>query len=206
MKSVSSWLVSSLPLRIWSGDQELQLWLWKRCKNNSCNFIKSLQFQVSIFGALTILSRHITTKTSSQVKGWDADVGWIEESKTPKKDRKSSQAWRNGRRQRQVRESCSSDCIRGSSNLIELFVVLTHLEIFDNAVFCSSTPRATLNSQGATLPSVQKSKCQSHGPMTIAIKSFSYQFLYYGHHYFMSLVHRSKNSGQLRPRRRPMVT
>ena len=111
-----SWLDSSLPLRIWSEDQEHQLWLWKRCKNNSCNFIKSLQFQVSIFGALTILRAHITTKTSSQVKGWDADVGWIEESKTPKKDRKSSQAWRNGRRQRQVRESCSSNFIGCSSN------------------------------------------------------------------------------------------
>ena len=200
-----SWLVSSLPLRIWSGDQELQLWLWKRSIDNSGKLINSQYFQVYVFGALTILSGHITTKTSSQVKGWDADVGWIEESKTPKKDRKSSQAWRNGRRQRQVREFCSSNFIRGSSNwTLWCFNTPWHLLIMH--CFFSSTPRATLNSQGATLPSVQKSKCQSHGPMTIAIKSFSYQFLYYGPHYFMSLVHRSKNSGQLRPRRRPMVT
>ena len=39
-----------------------------------------------------------------KVKGWDADLGWID-SKIPKKGRKSSQAWRNGRRQRQVKNS-----------------------------------------------------------------------------------------------------
>ena len=37
-----------------------------------------------------------------KVKGWDADLGWID-SKIPKKGRKSSQAWRNGRRQSQVK-------------------------------------------------------------------------------------------------------
>merc|ERR1712032_1766057 len=35
-----------------------------------------------------------------QVKGWDTDLGWID-SKIPKKERKSTQAWKNGRRQRQ---------------------------------------------------------------------------------------------------------
>ena len=39
-----------------------------------------------------------------KVKCWDADLGWID-SKIPKKGRKSSQAWRNGRRQRQVKNS-----------------------------------------------------------------------------------------------------
>lgn len=41
------------------------------------------------------------TLAVKKVKGWDADLGWID-SKTPKKERKSSQAWRNGRRQRQL--------------------------------------------------------------------------------------------------------
>jgi len=41
------------------------------------------------------------TVAVKKVKGWDADLGWID-SKIPKKERKSSQAWRNGRRQRQL--------------------------------------------------------------------------------------------------------
>jgi len=41
------------------------------------------------------------TVAVKKVKGWDADLCWID-SKIPKKERKSSQAWRNGRRQRQL--------------------------------------------------------------------------------------------------------
>lgn len=41
------------------------------------------------------------TVAVKKVKDWDADLGWID-SKIPKKERKSSQAWRNGRRQRQL--------------------------------------------------------------------------------------------------------
>jgi hypothetical protein len=41
------------------------------------------------------------TVAVKKVKGWDADLGWID-SKIPKKGRKSSQAWRNGRRQSQL--------------------------------------------------------------------------------------------------------
>ena len=57
------------------------------------------------------------------MKGWDADLCWID-SKIPKKERKSSQAWRNGRRQRQVtksqisiRETKSGQNIKSGRNL-----------------------------------------------------------------------------------------
>ena len=48
-----------------------------------------------------LFSKTKTRKVAFQVKGWDADLCWID-SKIPRKERKSSQAWRNGRRQRQV--------------------------------------------------------------------------------------------------------
>jgi len=41
------------------------------------------------------------TVAVKKVKGWEAELGWID-SNIPKKGRKSSQAWRNGRRQRQL--------------------------------------------------------------------------------------------------------
>ena len=41
------------------------------------------------------------TVTTNKGKGWELEAGWIQ-SKYPRNERKSSQGWRTGRRQRQL--------------------------------------------------------------------------------------------------------